>query len=69
MQIINRTYLVGMAGCAVTARAERAEHTRYNVQPHRLRRWTRRGQRSALSLPKNNASIMSSFCQFSFALR
>jgi release factor glutamine methyltransferase len=37
--------VVGTARCAVTAPAERAEHARYNVQPHRLRRWTRRGQR------------------------
>ena len=33
------------AATAVTGRVERAEHARYSVQLHRLRRWTRRGQR------------------------
>ena len=46
-----RESVVGTALCAVTARAERAEHTRYDVRPDSLRRSTRRGQRSALSLP------------------
>jgi len=45
--------LVGTARCAVPARAERAEFLWLDVQPRSLRRCTRRGQRSVLSLPTN----------------
>ena len=53
LAVVATARMASGAATAVTARAERAEHARYNVQPHRLRRWTRRGQRSALSLPRN----------------
>ena len=34
--------MVGTSRCDVRARVERAEHTRYNVRPRSLRRYTRR---------------------------
>jgi hypothetical protein len=54
--------VVGTARCAVTARAERAEHARYNVQPGRLRRLTQRAvpiQNNARMRPEWSGEVVS----------